>query len=246
MRRLTITAVLPIAGLLFAGSLYAAAGTTKVATAGRDVDGRPSWPDGTIGFLNNPLRTEGWNDWFSEWPSDVHHYQFQPTSMEQVNRIVADFAEISSDSLHVRLLPLTEPRGFGWVSRLPEGNATPVMFSIGDQSVIDAWYQRIPDGKFGVMEFETVPVAVPPTLTIYAGHPIIDIDALVVPENIEVTAAGKLPHPFHEWNLRKQKARQPGKNASPPETSPRQVPPSRQAAIDAIRRFLKVRQSAPE
>jgi hypothetical protein len=31
---------------------------------------------GSFDLVNDPLRTQGWNPWFSEWPNDMNFYAF--------------------------------------------------------------------------------------------------------------------------------------------------------------------------
>ncbi|MGC1274291.1 MAG: hypothetical protein WBC44_11340 [Planctomycetaceae bacterium] len=201
-------------GLLLALSLvpttaFPIAGTDKIADKGQSVTASPNWPQGLVDVVNDPARTDGWNDWFSEWPNDVVHYQFQfaetgqinVTGTGQINLLLKKFAAVRASELHVHLSPQQEPRGYGWVSSLPAGNGTPVMLSFGDQQRIDEWYQCLGGRKFGVMEFEGVPVAVPLTLTIYTRHPAVDLDRLEIPDNLTVTV-GDVPRVFHDWKTK--------------------------------------------
>ena len=62
--------------LLLVSPLFAAGGTDSVAIEGRQAHVPESWPDGAGEIVNDPARTEGWNSWFTEWPSDVNQYAF--------------------------------------------------------------------------------------------------------------------------------------------------------------------------
>ncbi len=90
-------------------------------------------------MVNAPARTTGWNSWFTEWPNDVNQYGFAITGMDDVNRLVETLEKIKSLLRQVRLAPLNEPQGLGWVTSLPEGNGVVTIFSIGDQARIDEW-----------------------------------------------------------------------------------------------------------
>lgn len=203
-----------LSGLIFTFALVPAtafpiAGTDKIADKGQSVTASPNWPQGLIDVVNDPARTDGWNDWFSEWPNDVVHYQFHfaktgqidVTATSRINLLLKKFAAVRARELHVHLSPQQEPRGYGWVSSLPAGNGTPVMLSFGDQQRIDEWYQRLEGRRFGVMEFEGVPIAVPPTLTIYTRNPAVDLDRLKIPDNLTVMV-GDVPRVFHVWKTK--------------------------------------------
>ena len=202
--RLCVHSGLMIAVCLAPTAAFSAGGTAKIASEGQPVSPRPNWPEGLAAVVNDPGRTDGWNSWFTEWPNDVVHYQFRLANTDEVNALLRKFAKVQSENLRVHLSPLSEPRGFGWVSSLPEGNGTPVMLSLGDQEQIDDWFRRLPGGKFGVMEFEKTPIAVPPTLTLYTRNKAIDLDRLEIPENIEVSI-GDLPRVFHKANTRSER-----------------------------------------
>jgi hypothetical protein len=197
--------------LLAPAAAFGIAGTDKIATEGRPVAPGVNWPEGLAALVNDPARTDGWHDWFSEWPNDVVHYRFRAANTEEVNALLKKLAQVKANTLQVHLSPLPEPSGFGWVSSFPKHNGTPVVLSFGDQKTLDEWFQRLPNGKFGVMEFEKTPVAVPPTLTIYTRNKAIDLDRLDIPPALDVTA-GDLPRLFHESNLKQP----PRKDQKPP------------------------------
>jgi hypothetical protein len=207
MQRSTVIRALHIGSLTVAAVFcsapvaWSAGGTTQVVSKGGKVSPMPHWPAGLEALLNDPARGDGWNPWFSEWPNDVVHYQFEVQNAGQANRLIEVFSKIKSSSLHVRLALGKEPRGIGWVSKLEEGNNTAILFSMGHQERLNQWFDRLPEGKFGVMEFEKAPVAVPPTLTIFVQNPAIDLEQLKIPEHVEVSA-GYVPGNFHIANLK--------------------------------------------
>lgn len=219
----------------------AAGGTSIVATKGQPAYVLPAWPEGAAELVNDPTRTSGWNSWFSDWPNDVNQYAFEIKSTDDLNRLIEKLASIKSDVWQIRLSPLKEPGGLGWVTRVSEGNNIPVVFSIGDQSCIDEWYKRVRK-PFGVMEFTAAPIAVPPTLTIFVQNESVNLDALKIPEGIEVSS-GYVPTVFHRFNTtieqeqEKEAARQKAEGGG---TQPKKdLDPSLQAAEKEIETFLK-------
>jgi len=139
-------------------------GSDIVATKGQTAFVQETWSKGVAEIVNDPVRTTGWNDWFSEWPNDVNQYALEAQSVEEVNRLIAKLAAVKSDLKEIRLCAMKEPVGFGWLTSVPEGNQIPVMFSIGDQTRPDRGYAHVRK-PFGVMEFEACPIAVPPAVT---------------------------------------------------------------------------------
>jgi hypothetical protein len=88
------------------------------------------------------------------------------------------------------------------------------------------------------MQFTACPVAVPPTLTIFVGNPVIDVTQLKVPANVTVTE-GYLPRHFKTWN-RKIEPQAAGRTK--PETAAREAaPPEVQRAAEVIKSFLNRR-----
>jgi hypothetical protein len=213
---------------------YGAAGTSQIASKGSPVGEMSQWPAGVLALVNDPTRTDGWNDWFSEWPNDVNQYQFQVADVDQVNGLIAKLAEIKFKPVRVYLSPLKEPRGYGWVSSLPEGNDTAVMLSIGDQKRIDEWYRHLPEGRFGVMKFTSVPTAVPPTLTLFVRNKAIDLARLRIPENVEVSLRG-IPRCFDIRAATKADEKEPAK------VDETKLDAETLAATKAIGEFLKQR-----
>lgn len=181
---------------------FAAAGTDIVARPGQEVRPLDTWPKGVAELLNDPTRTDGWNDWFSEWSNDVCHYAFDVKNVDDVNRLLETFGKIESKVHQVHLFYKSEPDALGWVTRLPEKNGIAVLYSSGDQAQVDQWYGQVRK-PFGKIEFTAAPVAVPPTLTLFVANEKIDLDRLKVPEGIEVIAGG-IPGPFLLWNDKRE------------------------------------------
>jgi hypothetical protein len=176
----------------------AAGGTSTVATKGQPAYASPSWPRGVDALVNDASRTTGWNAWFSEWPNDVHQYAFEIKSTDDINRLITRLAAIKANMLQIRLSHRKEPDGLGWVTRIPQGNRIPVIFSIGDQARIDAWYKQV-QKPFGVLEFTRPPVAIPPTLTIFVQNKLVNLEELKIPKGIGVSM-GYVPTVFHKSN----------------------------------------------
>lgn len=220
----------------------AAGGTSIVATEGQDAYVNPSWPKGVDALVNHALRTTGWNSWFSEWPNDVNQYAFKANSTADINTLIEKLAAIKTDLRQVRLSYLAEPRGLGWVTILPEENGIPVIFSIGDQSRIDQWYAHVRK-PFGVMEFTTAPVAVPPTLTIFVQHKAVKLEELKIPSGIEVTS-GYVPTVFHRSNTKLEQEQEKKPKTSDSKTKPED--PAAQAIEERIQKFIERRKVQAE
>lgn len=225
----------------------AAGGTAIVAHREQPVGASDSWADGVADLINDPVRTTGWNSWFSEWPNDVNHYAMEIQNMDDLNRLIVKLARIQSDLKEVRLCVMKEPRGLGWVTSLDEGNGIPVMFTLGDQQRMNEWYAQVRK-PFGVMKFVDTPVAVPPTLTIFVMHPLVDLSALKIPTNITVKY-GHLPGPFHRSNTtlekeleQKRQASETAANSPALIINDENLDESTRQAVDAINTFLRRRQ----
>lgn len=247
---------------------WAAGGTDTVATKGQRAHVSPSWPEGVGELVNDPCRTSGWNSWFSEWPNDVNQYAFVIQSTGDLNRLIAKLAAIRTDLRQIRLSYRKEPDGLGWVTRLPKGNGIPVIFSMGDQSLIADWFKHLeepiapsgsiesllagtgipkanqPERTFGQMKFVAAPTAVPPTLTIFVQNEAVLLEDLKIPKGVEVTA-GEVPTVFHQSNtVREQQQEKAATNQKMPdnlETLKKKVDGASSAALDQIEQYLKTR-----
>lgn len=167
--------------------------TSQVAWSGKPVVAVASWPDGVLALVNDSRRMEGWNPWFSEWPNDVNWYEFKIHSTDDVNQLIGKLAAIKATNVLVRLNPGKQAAALAFSTVLPEKKRIAAMFSVGEQQRINEWYQRLPESepgvrKFGVARYKEVPVASPPTLTLYAGHEAIDLEKLVVPASVQVVS----------------------------------------------------------
>ncbi len=237
LRFLLTTCLLSLA----VSALFAAGGTDIVASKGQPAYVQETWPDGVAALVNDPVRTTGWNDWFSEWPNDVNQYAMEAQSVDDVNRLIKKLATVKTDVKEIRLCAMKEPAGLGWVSSLPKGNKIAAMFTIGDQSRIDQWYAHVRK-PFGQIEFEACPVAVPPTLTLFVQNPLFDLEKLKIPQGVTVEA-GYLPSGFHKSNTKQEREQREKPQTAPP-VKGEPLPPETQAAHDRILAFLKKREPA--
>lgn len=224
---------------LGAENALAAGGTSMVATKGQPAHVSTGWPDGVGKLVNNTCRTKGWNAWFTEWPNDVNQYAMQTESTADLNRLLAALAAVKTDLRQVRLSYLKEPNGLGWVTKVPEGNNIPVVFSIGDQSRVDEWFKSVRK-PFGVMEFTAAPIAVPPTLTIFVQNKAVKLDELKIPAGLDVSI-GYVPMVFHRSNTKlEQQQKGQGQRAAVP--SKEGLDEASLAALKKIEAFLESHQ----
>jgi hypothetical protein len=243
MRNRTLTvALLGLFAVGLPSASLAAGGTSIVASKGQPVQPSAAWPEGVEAIVNDPARTDGWNSWFTEWPNDVHQYGFEVKTTADLNRLIEKLAATKGEIRQVFLAPLKEPKGLGWVTSLPEGNNIAAIFSIGDQSRIDEWFKHT-GPRFGVMEFVSAPIAVPPTLTIFVRHEAVKLDELVIPDGVSIQA-GYVPTVFHRFNTTVEKQREEEAAKKPAPMAKENVDAETQAALDEIAAFLKKRMRA--
>lgn len=130
--------------VVLSGFAWVAAGRTDVAiTSGEKAHVVRSWPQGTGNTVNDPCRTNEWKPYFTEWPTDVHHYGLVIKSTDELNRIIIRLSVIKGDLKQIRLFYRTETHGLGFVTSLPEGNGIPVMFTTRDQKQIEDWFKQL-------------------------------------------------------------------------------------------------------
>ena len=88
------------------------------------------------------------------------------------------------------------------------------------------------------VEFTAVPVAVPPTLTIFVQNEIVHLDQIKIPAGITVTMGG-VPTLFHQFNTKDEKVSSAEKDTKSVATET--LDPAVQATADKITAFLKKR-----
>lgn len=142
------------------------------------------WPEGVLDLVNDVTRTNGWRPWFSECPSDIVHYNFCLEKRKELKRILAKFLAIKNDSLRILLVAAKESE--------PE-NEVAATFCIGNQQMIDEWFERIEKDDsgariFGVNRMEKPPTACPPTLTLLVDDKLVKLKRLHLPGAVEVKA----------------------------------------------------------
>ena len=219
------------------GNAFAAGGTSIVATKGQTTHVSSSWPEGVGELVSDVSRTSGWNSWFSEWPNDVNHYAFEIKSTGDLNRLIAKLAAIETDLRQIRFSHLKGPSGLGWVTRVPEGNSIPIVFSIGDQARIDEWFKHVRK-PFGVMEFTATPVAVPPTLTIFVQNKSVKLEELKIPDGV-VASIGYVPTVFHRSNTTIEQQREKEGSARDSAAPKQELDDASLEAITKIEAFLE-------
>lgn len=190
--RKTVAAICLLTVGVLAPCALGVSGTSQIAQEEVLVDPGTAeimgWPTGVTELVNDRSRTNGWNPWFSEWPNDVNHYEMHAATDQDLQRIIHKLAAIGTRPVVIKLNPAHEPSAVGFTTVLLEGNATPVLFSIGSQKIIDQWFSRLPDGRFGIHQFDEPPTAMPPTLTFFLAHPLFDLEALNFPVEIDIQA----------------------------------------------------------
>jgi hypothetical protein len=179
--------------VLTAANALAMSGTSQVAWPGKPVAARADWPEGVLDLVNDPLRTEGWNPWFSECPNDVDFYSYAVEGTTNVNHLIAKLAAIKGAKARVLLYPDKEPRVLALTTVLGEDNGAAVVFSIGGQQRMNEWYQHLHEEKpgvrvFGVHRYQEPPEAQPPTLALHVGNGAIDLKGLKIPASVKVQA----------------------------------------------------------
>lgn len=175
-----------------APSAHAMSSTDQVAWKGKPVSETPGWPEGTLALINDPLRTYGWNPWFSECANDVNWYEFKIRDTEEVNHLIKKLVAIKATKVTIQFEAGKSAPEIGSVPASSQSNRVAVVFSVGNQKRLTEWYQQLKEVEpgvrgFGVWRYTNAPTALPPTLTIYAGHEAIDIKRLKIPPNVEVS-----------------------------------------------------------
>jgi hypothetical protein len=107
-----------------------------------------------------------------------------------VNHLIQRLAEVKAPELRLDLQPGDGPP----VPSCTNAEATPgASFTVGDQTALSAWYERLPEvepgtRQFGGWRYEQPPQAAPPTLTLYLDNPHVVLQDLRVPAGITVEA----------------------------------------------------------
>jgi hypothetical protein len=123
----------------------------------------------------------------------VNFYEYKIHDAGDVNHLLKSLAGIKTTNATLRLNPGKQATALGFSTVLAKTNQTAAVFSVGNQSLLHEWYQRLPEIKpgvrrFGVTEFTNAPDSLPPTLTLYVGHQAIDLQKLQIPDTVMVVA----------------------------------------------------------
>ncbi|MEM7681214.1 MAG: hypothetical protein AAF288_04585 [Planctomycetota bacterium] len=178
-----------LAAIVAGSSAMGAAGTSQIAWEGHPVAEERArqkvWPTGVLAVVNDPCRTLGVWPWFTECPNDVEQYVLVPASTEELQRVLTAFAQIEG-SKRVELHPGDRVRRIGFGMDIDEDMRAAAVFSIGSQPVMDAWFDRLEGGKWGVHQYDAPPKAQPPTLALYVGHELLGLESLRLSPEWEV------------------------------------------------------------
>jgi hypothetical protein len=133
------------------------------------------WSKEVLHLVNHPLRTDGWHPWFSGLANDYVEFDYDVLAMKDVNGLLEFLGRIDAPDVTVILKQGSD--------------RAPVMFGIGNQSIVDHWFEDQPihsvhrrNGRF------TPPKAAPPTMILFVDHPAIDLGELDIPSNLHVVA----------------------------------------------------------
>ena len=119
-------------------------------------------------------------------------YLYKLIDSQDANRLIQRLAAIRAN-VHLKLSPAREAGALGFTTHMKVGNDHAAVFSLGNQRVLDEWFaQRTRAqpgrGKTGVRPAANPSVALTPTLTLFAGHPAIDLTKLEIPARLQVSA----------------------------------------------------------
>jgi hypothetical protein len=133
------------------------------------------WPKGTLELVNTPLRQDAWHPFFSECPNDRYYFGFKPRTIREMNEIMELLARVDPKCA-VILSPERVGQG--------EEKGMTAVFSLGSQKIMDQWFLRLPDGKFGVHKFEAAPKVPAPQMTLHVGALAAELSGLRVPPDM--------------------------------------------------------------
>jgi hypothetical protein len=172
------------------------------APVSKEMPKTANWPVAVLEFVNNPLRTIGWETWWHGHPNDVKRFSFKITKPADMQHIINAFANIKSDKLSIVLAS-----GNGPIDpfRIDGTRLSGVEFAIGDQKAIDAWCSS-PLRDWGdrsedeIRKLKQLHVATPPTLVIYLDNELITLESLKIPLHVSLGVRSR----WH-WNKHTEK-----------------------------------------
>jgi len=206
LKRAALLGAILVTAIPCAYGLY---GEDLVATAGQDVpaplprvvttvseDGTLTttrtepWPDGVLDLVNDPLRTNVRRHWFSECPNDIQWFEFAVRSTADINHLIERLAAIKADCVRLELAVNEKPTR----EESPGATTLRANFAVGDQCMLDSWFENLPcddtgAAVFGVNRYTEPPKACPPTLALMVGPDAADdLAQLRIPARVQVTA----------------------------------------------------------
>lgn len=178
---------------LFAFLCLSVAAATALAASGTDAVPNPvpadeakrlAWPEGSLLLMNDARRAVGYHPWFSELPNHSYFFGYRADTMDDVNRLVELLGRVKGSRPAVEISPLA---GDDTGADKKHGPIAAQLW-VNSQPLLDRWFDSLtPAGRVKFNATER-PVAPPPVLTIYAGHPAIDLAKLVVPDQVTLAS----------------------------------------------------------
>ncbi len=193
LRPILLIAILAASITLCHQPLSAAHFFDQIAYPGKPYDENllEGQPAGIARIVNDPLRTVGFDSFFSEHPPHRDSFEFVISDMTDLNRMIDLFSQVDGQK---RIVHLTSTPPF---SPLRNINAEPPLsrpaatLTISKQAVLDRWYRHAAEDKvrriLGPSAIHHPPVASPPILTVFVQHPLVDLEQLIIPENISLS-----------------------------------------------------------
>lgn len=185
--------------LLFAGIIHchqplsAAHFVDQIAYPGKPYDEKllKGQPEGIARIINDPLRTVGFDSFFSSHPPHRDSFEFVITDMTDLNRLIDLFSQVDGQK---RIVHLTSTPPFSPLRNIngdPPSSRPAATLTISNQTTLDLWYRHASEDKvrriFGPSAIHHPPVASPPTLTVFVSHSLVDLDQLIIPDNISLS-----------------------------------------------------------
>lgn len=149
------------------------------------------WSHELLNLVNDAVRTDGWQLFFSGTPNNTSVFAFKPEREEDIARILKKFRQIKDAGKFIILSPEKEAFVMGYTTALPKGNGISVSLHVSNQKKLSFWYKNLPEPKPGVRKYgstlyEKEPEVSGPFLTVYLGNKLTDLEKLSFPENVKV------------------------------------------------------------
>jgi hypothetical protein len=178
---------------------------TKVASQGKPVTPVDTWPNGVEDLVNDEVRIDGWNDWFSGSLCSVSRYAFDVHHREDVDRLIRKLAAIEAEEVQLSLIPEDGTRRT-LSSDEDAGSAekvgvvfTDVKLVRVDRGAKPSWGVKPGVRSLDISGDEKKPRLHSLTLILYLGHKAVDLESLKIPSNIHIcTATGEAYRAKHK------------------------------------------------